>query len=50
MPVKPLSTEATARLNLVLLKCATRAERNSARRHTENLAREVAELSKELAE
>jgi hypothetical protein len=49
MPIKPLSAETTAKLNLVLLKCATRAERNNVARHAEQLARDVARLNDELA-
>jgi hypothetical protein len=47
---KPLSVEAVAKLNVVLLRCATRAERNNAIRNAEKLAREVERLCKELAE
>jgi hypothetical protein len=49
---KPLSVETVSKLNVVLLRCATRAERNKTIRqaeHAEQLAREVAELCKELA-
>jgi hypothetical protein len=46
---KPLSIDVIAKLNVVLLRCATRAERNNAERHAEKLAREVAAIADELA-
>ena len=49
---KPLSVDARSKLHVVLLNCAIRAERNRAIRqaqHAEQLAREVADLCKELA-
>lgn len=45
---KPLSTEEIAKLNVVLLRCATRAERHNAERHAEKLASEVIALAIEL--
>lgn len=46
---KPLPIEVVAKLNRALLRCATRAERNNADRHAEQLAREVAAIADELA-
>lgn len=45
---KPLSPDAVAKLNVVLLRCAVRAERNNAELHAEQLARDVRELCREL--
>lgn len=45
---KPLSPEATAKLNVVLLRCATRAERQNAERHAKKLASEVLAIAIEL--
>lgn len=48
----PLPVEAVSKLNVVLLRCATRAERNKTIRdaeQAEKLAREVAAICRELA-
>lgn len=49
---KPLPVEVVSKLNVVLLRCATRAERNKTIREAEQaekLAIEVAEICRELA-